>query len=488
MSILARQSIKYGLVGYFSTFLGMLATIILYPKNLAFAGKLQFIFQTALLLIPVFALGITYANVKFYPKMEASNNGQNLLKFSLFFILRNFVFISVFVFILVQIFPKINSHQWIQLAIFIFPISLILAIIQLLSKYISIKKRIVVPNLFENVFPKIGIIAAFIAVTFYSFQQKNGFILFFSVVLLAFFGLVFYLNNLEKLIQKTNFHFLKENHFKKELLQFTTFTFLGSLGSQIALNIDTFIIGEALQFDQVAIYNTSLNVVRMITVPALGVYTISAPIIAKLISENKWIELNEMHQKTSLYLFVLGSVLFGLVAVGISDLFLLLSNTNELSKGLPIVYIMGFAFLFDLATGFNGYIITNSKYFQVNNYLTIGLAILTIITNLLFIYVFKAGIVGVCLATAISLTTYNVIKIIFNYQKFKIHPFTFSFLKMLFLLFVVLSIGYILPNTTNLFFNFCYKPTIAFCIFILGNYFLKIIDFKLIFSKNLFKN
>ena len=183
-------------------------------------------------------------------------------------------------------------------------------------------------------------------------------------------------------------------------------------------------IGEMLSFSEVSIYNTSLNLVRMITVPALGVYTISAPIIAGYIAENNFKALQELHHKTSFYLFTIGAVLFGLVAVGIEDLFALMKNGNQLLKGLNVVYIMGFALLFDLATGFNGYIISNSKYYKFNNTTTIALALLTISTNLIFLFWFRMGIVGVSLATALSLTIYNLIKIIFNYKKFGVHPFS----------------------------------------------------------------
>jgi Na+-driven multidrug efflux pump len=225
----------------------------------------------------------------------------------------------------------------------------------------------------------------------------------------------------------------------------------------------------------------------MITVPALGVYTISAPIIAQYIAEDKMQDLKALHHKTSLYLFVIGVVLFGLVAVGIEDLFASMKNGDKLAKGLPVLYIMGFALLFDLATGFNGYIITNSKYYKFNNTTTIALALLTISTNLIFLFWFKLGIIGVSIATAISLTTYNLIKIYFNYKKFDVHPFSWKFLHLILVLILVISIGHFLPNTPYKFVNLCYKPFVGLLVFTLSNWIFKIIPVKEVLPKSLMR-
>ncbi|MFC4817522.1 MULTISPECIES: lipopolysaccharide biosynthesis protein [unclassified Flavobacterium] len=487
MSVVARQSLKYSIVGYFSTLIGILSTVFLYPNDLEFAGKIQYILPTALLALPLVTFGIMHANVRFYPKMEETNNQHNLLKYSIWFILRNFVIVTVLFWTLSYFSEQIRESQFYAFGAYIFPVMLCLALIQLFSRFISIKKRIVVPNIFENVFPKLGLILAFSAFFFFKIAATTAIwivVLFFA---LALIGMFFYVQRLDRFTGKTSFAFLKENNFQKELMQYSFYTFFGSLGSIVALNIDAFMIGEFIGNKPLAIYNTSANLVRMITVPALGVYTISAPIIAKYIEENNMSDLKSLHHKTSLYLFTMGAVLFGLVASGIEDLFFLMKNGDELAQGLPVVYILGLALLFDLATGFNGYIITNSKYYKFNNTTTIALAVLTIVNNLIFLLIFKMGITGVAIATSISLTVYNLIKIGFNYRKFGVHPFSSKYLYVFGLLIVVLVVGKFLPDAPNKFLTLCYKPAIAFVIFALGNRIFNIIPIKEVLPKSLFK-
>jgi O-antigen/teichoic acid export membrane protein len=487
MSVIARQSIKYSIVGYFSTLVGIVSTVFLYPYDLDFAGKLQFVFQTALLILPVVALGIMHANVRFFPQMSQNGTQQDLFKFSIVFILGNFILGLVLLSIAVLIFPYISTTDFWNYSPYILSVALFLSLIQLASKYISIKKRIVVPNIFENLFPKLGMVTAFVLFFWDRMDEDDAMWVFVAFFMAAIVGMFVYLDRLEKVTKKVNFTFLKQENFGKELMMYSLYTFLGSMGSVIALNIDTFMIGEMLTFQEVSIYNTSLNLVRMITVPALGVYTISAPIIAGYIAENNMLDLKALHHKTSLYLFIIGVVLFGLVAVGIEDLFSLMQNGDKLIKGLPVMYIMGGALLFDLATGFNGYIITNSKYYKFNNTTTIALALLTISTNLIFLFWFKMGIIGVSVATATSLTTYNLIKIYFNYKKFGVHPFSWKFLHVVLVLLIVLLVGYFLPGTGYKFINLCYKPLVAFVIFGLANHIFKIIPIKEILPKSLMK-
>lgn len=487
MSVVARQSIKYSIIGYFSTLIGIVSTVFLYPNDLAFAGKIQYILPTALLILPLVTFGIMHANVRFYPQMEASQNQHNLLKYSIWFIVRNFVIVALLFWLLSIFVEFIRETQLYAMAQYVFPVVFCLALIQLLSKFISIKKRIVVPNLFENVFPKLGLILAFSAYFFFKIEASVAIFIVVAFFMLALIGMFFYVQKLDRFTGKTSFQFLKENQFQKELMQYSFYTFFGSLGSIVALNIDAFMIGEFIDYNQLAVYNTSSNLVRMITVPALGVYTISAPIIAKLIEENNRQDLKSLHHKTSLYLFTIGAVLFGLIACGIQDLFLLMKSGDELASGLPVLYILGFALLFDLATGFNGYIITNSKYYKFNNSTTIALAVLTVINNLIFLLAFKMGIVGVAIATSVSLTIYNLIKIYFNYKKFGVHPFSWKFFHILILLVLVITLGNILPNTSYQLVNLCYKPLIGLGVFAVANYFFKIIPIKDVLPKSLMK-
>ncbi len=485
MNIVARQSIKYSIIGYLSVFVGIFSTLFIYPHDLHFAGKLQFLLPTAMLVLPFLTVGIVLANVRFFSRLSKINEHHNLLKFSFRFITINFIFLVTVAFIGSLLFPKFKQTTFWEFSFYIFLISVLLAYIQLISRYLSIRNRIVVPNIFENILPKFGIITAFVVFYYLGFSEKNAMLVFLTFFIFSLIGMFFYLNKIDKIPFKTSFNFLKVDGFKKELLTYSYYTFFGSLGAVLALNIDTFMIGEFLSFSDVTIYNLSLNLVKMIMVPALGVYTISSPKIAVLIENNDLKQLGVMYKQTSLYLFLIGALLFSLIAVGIDDLFLVIKNGSILSKGKNVFYIMGFALLLDLATGFNTYIIINSKHFKFNNYLTVGLAVLTILSNLLFIFVFNLGIIGVAIATAFSLTVYNVIKTWFNYKKFSIHPFSSKYFSIVGFISISVFLGFILPDFENNFINLVYKPVIVAILFLAINMVFRIIPIYDLIPKKL---
>ncbi|MCL8034396.1 hypothetical protein M8831_34090, partial [Pseudomonas aeruginosa] len=60
--------------------------------------------------------------------------------------------------------------------------------------------------------------------------------------------------------------------------------------------------------------------------------------------------------------------------------------------------------------------------------------------NFYFLKYTGLGLVGVALATAISLALYNVAKVVFNYWKFRVHPFSFEMLFAVVLCFLVVSV------------------------------------------------
>lgn len=107
---------------------------------------------------------------------------------------------------------------------------------------------------------------------------------------------------------------------------------------------------------------------------------------------------------------------------------------------------------------------------------------------MLFITFTDLGITGVSIATFISLTLFNVLKLYFNYKKFGVHPFTKQYISVLVLLFLSLIVGLLVPNFgDNHFVNLCLKPLAVVLVFFFGNQFFKIIAIKEVLPKSLFK-
>lgn len=488
MSVVARQGVKYSLIGYIGFLLGTLSALFVFPYDMEFYGKLRFIIPTAEMLLPIVVFGISYSNVKFFNQAKNAGKHQNLLSLSLVAILINFtIFIGGF-YLFFTLFPQYKTLNTWEMKRLILPLILILALSAVLNKYISNFKRIVVPNIFENIFPKVANLGAFCLFFWFGLSEKGAYGFFFGMFFLALVGYFIYANNLEKLKPDFSTEYVRKDGLLGEIFSYSFFGFLGNIGNYIAFRVDNFMIGEFLNFEENGVYSIILSILSFIMIPQMGLYNISAPIINKTIEEQNFEELDRFHKKTSLSLFFLGAVLFSCILIGFPYLTHFMKNGIQLREASPVIWILGSAMLFDLATGFNGHIISLSKYYRFNIVIMLFLAITTILLNYLFLKNTSLGIVGVALATAISLTIFNVIKIAYNYWRFKVSPLTIEMVYASIICTLAITLAIILPDFKNSFVNLIYKPGTVLLLIFVGNYFLKISDMEPYLNKEFIKS
>ena len=490
MSVVARQSFKYSIIGYLGFLLGTVSAIFIFPFDMVFYGKLRFVLSATLMLVPFVVFGLSYSNVYFFGKAKEEGKHQNLFSLSLVGVGINFLIFLLGFFAFFYIFSSFqeDSELW-DMKRLILPMVLVMSLSAVFNRYISNFKRIVVPNIFENIFPKLANLGAFCLFFFLGTSEKISYGFFLGIFVLGLIGYVLYTNKLEKIAPDFSTDFVKKDKLWKEILNYSFYGFLGNLGSFLALNISNYMIGEKLSFEENGIYSTVFSVVQLISIPAMGLYNISAPIISKHFADDTIKELDVYYKKTSLSLFFLGLVLFSCIAVGYPYLTDFMPKSGKLLlEAQPLVWVIGFALLFELATGFNSHIISMSKYYRFNIYVMLFLAVLTTSLNFYFINKTSLGILGISISYAVSLTIFNLTKIAFNYYQFKVSPFTIEMLYSVILATLAISVAIVLPNFSNSFLNLVYKPALVLIIFFVGNHFMRIYPLDKFLTKDFLKS
>jgi O-antigen/teichoic acid export membrane protein len=226
-------------------------------------------------------------------------------------------------------------------------------------------------------------------------------------------------------------------------------------------------------------FSIGVTLASALAVPATGIFTLYAPIISNYLKNNNLIELNLKYKEVSKLLFFIGALLYSCVFLGIENLFLLLPTHENLMASIPVILILGFNVLINMGTGFNGEIITYSKYYKFNLIAISLLIVLNVSLNLFFIKVLHAGIEGVAVASLISMVVFNLAKLLFIYRKFELFPFDKSYLKLVIIFSIVLSILYFLPNFESVLLNFIYKTSLCLLLNLILIY-----KMKLVFSYN----
>jgi O-antigen/teichoic acid export membrane protein len=419
-------------------------------------------------------LGASQTLIKFGPKLD-SNQEKQLFSYSILSVF-SMGLVQLFAIGLASLIPALSGFKYIYLA---FPIGLSLAIIDLFKKQSTIIGKIAIPTFFDNIIPKLILPIVFLLVLnqLYTIQESLLFYIISYGLIAIFIGI--YLFYHFKPSFKFDFQSLFSEISKKEMYRFSMFAFAGSLGSVFAFRIDAIMIPKFLSMEANGTFSIGVTLASALAVPATGIFILYAPIISNYIKNNQIAELDLKYKEISKLLFFIGALLYSCIFLGIENLFMLLPTHENLIDSIPVILILGFNVLINMGTGFNGEIITYSKYYKFN-LIAIGLLILLNVSlNLLFIKVLKYGIEGVAVASLISMLLFNLSKLLFIYKKFKIIPFDISYLKLIMVFVLVLLISYFLPILNNHLLNLIYKT--IFCLLL---NLLIIYQLKLVYSYN----
>ena len=465
-----KQAFFFTIINYVGILIGIISTLFIYPKNKEMLGVFRYVESLAQILFPIMLLGASQTLIKFGPKLDSKQEKQLfsysvLSIFSIGFILLSFIGMA-------SLLPALSGFKYIYLA---FPIGLSLALIDLFKKQSTIIGKIAIPTFFDNIIPKLILPFVFLLVLnhFYTLQESLQLYIFsygFIALLIGIY-LFYYFKPKFELDFKSLFSTIS----KKEMYRFSMFAFAGSLGSVFAFRIDSIMIPKFISMEANGTFSIGVTLASALAIPATGIFILYAPIISNFIKNNQIAELNLKYKEISKLLFFIGALLYSCIFLGIENLFMLLPTHENLIGSIPVILILGFNVLINMGTGFNGEIITYSKYYKFN-LIAIGLLIvLNVSLNLLFINVLQYGIEGVAVASLISMLLFNFSKLLFIYQKFKIVPFDNSYIKLIGVFVVVLLISYNLPNLNNHLLNLLFKTLFCLTVNLIVIYKLKVV-------------
>lgn len=465
-----RQAFFYTVINYLGILIGIFSTLFIYPKNKEMLGVFRFVESLAQILFPIILFGASQALIKFNPKLNQLQKKQ-LFNYAVFSII-SFALGLLVLLKSLAFFSVTDDFQYIYIA---FSIAVFLAFIDLFKKQATIIQKIAVPTFFDNIVPKISLPIIFLLVLNNYFSRAESLLFFvFSYGLIASFVAV-YLCYFFKPKFDFNFKSLFSNISKREFYQFSFFAFSGSLGSVFAFRIDAIMIPQFLSMEANGTFSIGVTLASALAIPATGIFILYAPIIANYLKNDAIDELGLKYKEISKLLFFIGALLYSCIFLGIENLFMLLPTHDNLMASVPVILILGFNVLVNMGTGFNGEIITYSKYYKFNLIAIFVLILLNISLNIFFVKVLHLGIEGFAFASLIAMVLFNFSKLLFIYQKFKITPFDFSYLKLILVFAIALLIVYNLPNFESRLLNLIYKTVLSITLNLVIVYKLKLV-------------
>jgi O-antigen/teichoic acid export membrane protein len=467
----AKQLFFYSLINYIGTAIGVVSALIVYPLDYVFSGTVKYVDSISQLLFPVMILGASHALIKFYPALDEKMRKQ-LFNYSIVSIL----VISLAVFLGISLFVLLTNNDQASLFYLAFPIAVSLAFIELFKKQSQDLQKIAVPTLYEKIIPKIILPVVFLLFLSHAMGLHASLLVYALGYVFIFILTSIYLFKRFKPGFNYNFKTLFGEHMsRKDYFRYSLYSFTGSLGSLLAFRIDGIIIPQFISLEANGIFGNAVTIASVLQIPAVGMFALYAPLISGYLRSDNFAELQLKYKEVAKLLFFIGAVLFSCVFLGVDNLFRLMPTYDKLKETIPVIQILGFSVLINMATGFNGEIITYSKYYRFNLVMILLLIFLNVSLNLYFIFYTDMGIRGVAYASLLSMTLFNAIKLAFIYKKFRLIPFDASFVKMA-LIFSVSGIAiYFLPDTGSHFLDLVYKTGLSLVVNVTAIYKIRLV-------------
>lgn len=441
MGIVVRQSIKYSILSAFGSLVGALSVLFIYPLDIQQYGYANGINSLIIFAGPLFGFSCNAIITRFSHSKDLSK--IQVLKISILFTLVSTLVMLLILFGLSQFAD--NSLQTIGFDTRFFKQNMgsiilggiCLAFIALLTSLSATFQRTVIPNLILNLGIKFIFPLMILGIYFHWFPAHILKYIISGYYLFALIALVYYVYRLNGFST-----FFSEKislvSIPKSVVQFTLISGFTGFANLMVNKLDIIALAGLGTMEDIGKYSIVFFIASFIEIPMAGISSISAPIIAKHFEKQELTELNLLLKKVSDTLFLAGVFLFTLILSVFQHLGELSGHEELFDKGLSVFYILGIAKLIDMVTSLNNQAISYSKSYHYNLYFVV----ISAISNVFLTYFLtkEMGIVGTAWSILISIILFNTLKFLLLYFKYKLNPFSFKTLKIVFVFFLQLLI------------------------------------------------
>ena len=449
MGKIIRESFKTLTITYVGLAVGYVNALWLYPLILTESeiGLLRLLINVSFLFAVFASLGSINIPAKYFPYFKDKAKQHNgFLFFLIIFSLIGFALFPVlyveFKDVVFNIYSR-NAHLLVEYFYYFLPFTLIILFLNLFRSYLVIQEKPFFPNLVNELMVR-AFIAVGLILYFFKLFRFNGFIDFVLVTYaLSLIVLLFYTRSQGVLFLKPNFSVFRSKYLK-DLMVFGGFALLGNASNMMIMNIDGLMLSAYKGLGQTGIYTIAFFIATVIEIPKRSLSQSVMPSVSEGNKNNDTRLLDNLYKKSAVNQLIIGALIFIGIWVSIDNVFYLMPHSSIYIQGKWVVFYVGLGKLFDMATGINGEILGTSQYYKYDLVFLVGLGLLAIVTNMIFIPLY--GMTGAALASAISVFIFNSARFSFILAKMKIQPFTRNTVKVLVICGITIFINYILPE------------------------------------------
>lgn len=317
-----------------------------------------------------------------------------------------------------------NTPQLVTYYYWIFPMGLGLTLYTVLEAYAWSLHRSVVTNFFREVQWRLF---TTILIVFFLTQTIKDYDLFIKLFAFTYPGIAVGLFIYLLFTKKIHFTFTVSKvtrRFLGKILALCSFVYGGSLIFTISLVFDTIVIASLLEDGsaKAGIFGLATVMTSIIQAPQRGIISASIPHLSKAWKDKNMGLLQKVYQRSSINLLLFACAIFLLIWLNFKDGIITFDIKPAYLDAAWIFFILGLTRIIDMGTGVNAQIIATSNYWKFE--LISGVVLLVLILPLTYILTKEYGLIGPAIGSLVSITIYNIIRIVFLWKKFKLFPLT----------------------------------------------------------------
>jgi O-antigen/teichoic acid export membrane protein len=432
MSSIRRQSIVSSVVIYIGFLIGLL-NIYLFTKQGIFSdpqyGLYNAFIAIATMMMAFSTLAMPSYIYKFYPyyKEHLPDKKNDQVTIALFTGTVGFILVIIAGILFKGLIIKkygTNSPEIVTYYSWIFPLGFGLMIYTILEAYAWQLHKSVLTNFLREVFWRL--FTTVIILLFITGVIRN-FDLFIKIF--AFSYPFIALTLLCYLIVTKKIHFTFKiskvtRRFSKSILKLCSFVYTGLLIFTISQVFDSLVIGSVLDdaLTKLAVYSVAQSIASVIQVPQRGIVGAAIAHLSKAWKDKNMQLIQRIYQRSSINQLIFSCGLFSLIVLNFTDAVITFQLKGTYLAAYYVIILLGLTKIVDMGTGVNAQIIATSTYWRFE--MISGVILLLLMLPLSYLLTKRFDIVGTGAANLISISIYNIIRIIFLWKKFKLFPFS----------------------------------------------------------------
>jgi O-antigen/teichoic acid export membrane protein len=209
-----------------------------------------------------------------------------------------------------------------------------------------------------------------------------------------------------------------------KIIRLCTFVYAGSLIFTLSQVFDSIVIAAVLTdgIAKAGIFGLAQIMGSVIQAPQRGIVAASIPHLSRAWKEKNMGLLQRIYHRSSINQLVFAAGIFVLIALNYTEAVKTLHLKDAYLAGFDAFILLGLMRIVDMGTGVNAQIIATSTYWKFE--MISGVILLALMLPLTIILTRQYDILGPAIANLISVTIYNIIRIVFLWKRFRLFPFT----------------------------------------------------------------